>query len=125
MRTLVFHSDAGHGWLAVRIRDVISLEIADQISSYSYQRGATVYLEEDADMRLFVQAAAAAGFQYQIRQGRVCDRSPVRGYERWSGVSSAAPETRTVISLMSGQPVTIAADTPLCCDPSSETYWSM
>lgn len=33
--------------------------------------------------------------------------------------------TKTVKSLMSGQDVEIALDTPLCCDPSSETYWSM
>jgi hypothetical protein len=32
---------------------------------------------------------------------------------------------KTVTNLMSGKPVEIAADTPLCCDPSSETYWSM
>lgn len=33
--------------------------------------------------------------------------------------------TKVVRNLMSGLPVTIDADTPLCCDPSSETYWSM
>ena len=30
-----------------------------------------------------------------------------------------------VTNLMSGKPIKIAADTPMCCDPSSETYWSM
>ena len=32
---------------------------------------------------------------------------------------------KTVTSLMSGKDVEISVDTPLCCDPSSETYWSM
>jgi hypothetical protein len=33
---------------------------------------------------------------------------------------------KTVVkNLMSGQPVEITTDTPHCCDPSSETYWSM
>jgi len=32
---------------------------------------------------------------------------------------------KTVTNLMSGKPIEIPADTPLCCDPSSETYWSM
>jgi len=32
---------------------------------------------------------------------------------------------KTVINLMSKKPVEIPSDTPLCCDPSSETYWSM
>lgn len=34
-------------------------------------------------------------------------------------------EMKTVRNLMSGKEIEIAADTPLCCDPSSETYWSM
>lgn len=32
---------------------------------------------------------------------------------------------KTVKNLISGEDVEIAVDTPLCCDPSSETYWSM
>ena len=33
--------------------------------------------------------------------------------------------TKTVTSLMSGKEVQIPVGTPLACDPSSETYWSM
>ena len=29
------------------------------------------------------------------------------------------------IDLMSGKPFSQPVNTPLCCDPSSETYWSM
>lgn len=35
------------------------------------------------------------------------------------------PATRTVKNLMTGELVEIPHDTPRCCDPSSETYWSM
>lgn len=31
----------------------------------------------------------------------------------------------TVKSLMTGKDVQIPADTPWCCNPASETYWSM
>jgi hypothetical protein len=34
-------------------------------------------------------------------------------------------KTETVYNLMSGKPVIQSVNTPLCCDPSSETYWSM
>jgi hypothetical protein len=34
-------------------------------------------------------------------------------------------KTETVISLMSGKPVVQSVNTPLCCDPSFETYWCM
>ena len=33
--------------------------------------------------------------------------------------------TKTVTNLMSGKEVQIPVNTPLACDPSSETYWSM
>lgn len=35
------------------------------------------------------------------------------------------PATMTVKNLMTGQDVEIPADTPWCCNPASETYWSM
>jgi N-acetylmuramic acid 6-phosphate (MurNAc-6-P) etherase len=34
-------------------------------------------------------------------------------------------QKRTVRNLMTGLPVEIDINTPLSCDPSSETYWSM
>jgi len=33
--------------------------------------------------------------------------------------------TKTVRNLMTGQDIEIAEDTPYCCDPCSERYWSM
>jgi hypothetical protein len=32
---------------------------------------------------------------------------------------------KTVKNLMTGKDVQIAEDTPWCCNPASETYWSM
>lgn len=34
-------------------------------------------------------------------------------------------KTETVINLMSGKEVKQGVNTPRCCDPSSELYWSM
>ena len=34
-------------------------------------------------------------------------------------------KTKIVTNLQSGKLVRIGVNTPLCCDPSSETYWSM
>jgi hypothetical protein len=36
-----------------------------------------------------------------------------------------SPATMIVKSLMTGQDVEIDADTPWCCNPASESYWSM
>ena len=35
------------------------------------------------------------------------------------------PTMKTVKNLMSGKDIEIPHDTPRCCDPSSELYWSM
>jgi hypothetical protein len=35
------------------------------------------------------------------------------------------PTTKVVKNLMTGKDVEIAHDTPWCCNPASETYWSM
>jgi hypothetical protein len=35
------------------------------------------------------------------------------------------PTKKTVKNLLTGQDVQIDRDTPWCCNPASETYWSM
>ena len=35
------------------------------------------------------------------------------------------PAYKTVTNLMSGKEIQIPTDTPWCCNPASETYWSM
>lgn len=55
-KTFKFHSDAAHGWLAVKKSDLDLLGIRDQISPYSYMKGQTAYLEEDRDMAVFIKA---------------------------------------------------------------------
>ena len=59
--TVKFYSDPGHGWGAVKIQKLYELGIADKISSFSYQKGGTVYLEEDCDMHQFLCAAQSEG----------------------------------------------------------------
>jgi hypothetical protein len=81
MKTYIFHTDAGHGWLAVKRQELIDLGVMDRITSFSYQRGKTVYLEEDCDATTFVNA-------YEKRYGheiKTTSRyhwvSPIRSYQ--------------------------------------------
>jgi hypothetical protein len=57
--SIVFHEDAGHGWLQVPRHLLESLEIAEKISGYSYSDLDNGYLEEDCDLFLFIQALEA------------------------------------------------------------------
>ena len=57
--TYKFFMDAGHAWLRVPRKDLFDYGIADEISSYSYQKGNWVYLEEDMDLIRYMIARNA------------------------------------------------------------------
>ena len=79
-----FYADAGHAWLAVRFKDFIDAGAKiEDVSGYSYWRGQTLYLEEDCDAGVFVNA-------YQKKYNRVplffekyTERSPIRSYPQF------------------------------------------
>ena len=75
-----FHSDSGHGWLAVKRGEIEKLGITDKISTYSYQKGKTVYLEEDCDAQLFLGAMKAAGATVEVKEAKTVKRSNIRGF---------------------------------------------
>lgn len=83
MKTYVFHTDPGHGWIAVKRSELTRLGILDKISHYSYQRGETVYLEEDCDYHTFVVAKETAGEEFTCRDSYT-EHSPVRSYVNFS-----------------------------------------
>jgi hypothetical protein len=61
-----FYSDPGHGWVAVPKALLRDLGIAGRITPYSYQRGATAFLEEDCDASTFIVAMKAAGRPFKF-----------------------------------------------------------
>ena len=62
MKTFALIQDPSHGWLRVPIVEFNKHpEIHAHVSEYSYQSDKFVFLEEDADMELFINARTAAG----------------------------------------------------------------
>ncbi len=53
---------------------------------------------------------------------KTTDKYVVITSDEWE---SRPVKMKKVRNLMTGKEIEIADDTPLCCDPSSETYWSM
>jgi hypothetical protein len=80
----VYHSDPGHGWLAVKLSDLKMLGIESEISSYSYVKGKTAYLEEDCDAPAFIRAASAKGITVEVREGPQRERSPIRSFQSYN-----------------------------------------
>ena len=74
-----FHADPGHAWLAVKRKELIRLGIINQISSCSYQKGETVYLEEDRDAGLFMETKQKAREPVVFKE-TYQDNTPIRNY---------------------------------------------
>ena len=83
-RKLTFHTDPAHGWLEVPRADLDTLDIAHQISAYSYERADRVYLEEDCDAMRYLEAARAAGWKVtSTEKNEPRNDSPVRAFARY------------------------------------------
>jgi hypothetical protein len=56
MKSITIYTDPSHGWAKVSIKELIKLNIADKISTYSYmhKNGINAYLEEDCDLGLYL-----------------------------------------------------------------------
>ena len=85
MKTFPFIQDPGHAWLRVPRTELVKAGCAKDISGYSYQKGRNVYLEEDRDAQIFVDARTKqglttkfAGYTNKSRQSRI------RGYESYT-----------------------------------------
>ena len=84
-KTYKFYADAGHEWLGVKIVELMQLGIITQISSYSYMRGGTAYLEGDCDASLFFNAYKDKyGTDPKHTYKHTNNRSPIRNYDSYN-----------------------------------------
>jgi hypothetical protein len=79
-----FHTDPGHGWLAVPERDLADVGLsAYSFSRYSFRKSDWFYLEEDCDMAKFMEAFRARfGELPKLREQYANGNSPIRRYRR-------------------------------------------
>jgi len=89
-KTYIFHTDPGHGWVAVPFKDIIELGIADKISGYSYVKGKTAYLEEDCDAAVFINAYKAKfGKMFSFKESYK-ENTNIRYFDDYSAEKVAA-----------------------------------
>ncbi len=75
------YNDPGHGWVAVKRALLSELRLLDRISAYSYQKGETVYLEEDCDASVFVsEYKSRYGEMPEFTEKHTNGRSCIRNY---------------------------------------------
>lgn len=78
--TFTFWTDPGHGWLEVRVAEaaIVGLKPSD-FSECSYRTGQRLFLEEDCDAPLFINAWKNSGRTITIVEENDNDESFVRG----------------------------------------------
>lgn len=54
--TINFYSDSSHGWAKVSINEIKELGIEKDITTYSYMTDDSVFLEEDFDLNIYINA---------------------------------------------------------------------
>lgn len=93
------YEDPAHGWIAVPMQWLEQFGIVGKISSWSYLRGSTAYLEEDCDAPEFRREAEANGFRLFVDYRHTDDRSSIRSYPSFTRVIEEQTElTRQIVS---------------------------
>ena len=82
-----YYQDPGHGWLAVKVHELVELGIDKHVSRCSYVRGKTAYLEEDCDATLYINALKERGVAVEVISRHTNSSSPIRGYDYYSAGS--------------------------------------
>ena len=79
---LIFHTDPGHGWLEVPVKEVRNSGVP--ISQCSYIKGDKAYLEEDCDAPAYLNYLDEKHIAYIIdRDVHVNHDHPIRNYNNW------------------------------------------
>jgi hypothetical protein len=91
------HSDPGHAWGVAKRELLTALGILDQVSAHSYQRGASVYLEEDGDLPLVVRALQDRGCRVTCSDHGNGEASWVRSLPRFSPTLAPLPHGKWLV----------------------------
>lgn len=95
--TVIVYSDAGHAWGKVKRQVLVNLGIADKVSAYSYQYKDNVYLEEDCDLRLLMEALPETT-RIKFVEKHTAGNSRIRSYEHYSVRSNLLAHMNLTIS---------------------------
>lgn len=77
-----YYQDPGHGWVAVKKDFVKKIGLLEKISQGSYQKGNTLYLEEDLDAQLVLNTLKTLNIPFELVSKSINKSSPIRSYSR-------------------------------------------
>ena len=81
---ITVYEDPKHAWGKVPKKKLEELGILDQITSFSYERNGYLYLEEDCDLPLFIEAMEDHGETVEIENQVINHQSRIQSYKNWN-----------------------------------------
>lgn len=86
MKSITIYTDPSHGWAKVTLKELLKLNIADKISSYSYihKNGLYAYLEEDCDLSTYLKALDDHNIKFRMIEKHTDKSSKIRSYSRYT-----------------------------------------
>ena len=94
--SLIFYSDPAHGWLEVDRDHIKDLGLCYRVSSASYVSDYKIYLEEDCDMTLFLDAAEQFEWIVIFHESHSNTLSTIRNLPRYEPPAYPCIQTRQV-----------------------------
>jgi len=87
-----YHQDPSHGWVEVSLKILKEINAnLSKISSFSYYRslttGKVLYLEEDGDVLVLIEALKENGIEFEFDEVHTNHDSWIRGLQHWAGVT--------------------------------------
>lgn len=82
-RTFPVYADPGHAWVKVKkafLEQLLGPQWRKQFTCFSYERGDSVYLEEDQDAATLMAACNQAGIEPKGRYSHTDRPSRIRSY---------------------------------------------
>jgi hypothetical protein len=78
-------SDPGHAWARFPKAKLVSLGIADKITSFSYEKGENAFLEQDCDLSTLVDTLRSHGYEIKFNESHTNRQSKIRNYFSYKG----------------------------------------
>lgn len=76
-------ADPGHAWARFPKARLVTLGIADKISTYSYMNGSNAFLEEDCDLSVLISALRVRGYEIKFNESHTNRQSKIRSYSTY------------------------------------------
>ena len=133
--TVPLYSSPSHAWAKVSCAQLIDLGVSSKISAFSYRSGRDIYLEEDCDLTVFMEAAKKAGLEIDLVDRLIAQDDTIRKMDPYTPLDvktgiilrvKEKPSRSTVEAYLPGNySITSFCDEKICIAGIDHLGWTL